>query len=229
MSLPKDLMNLVYPRRCAGCNEVILRESYLCGSCSKKLVFNNKPCLKCGGAKKECRCARNVYRFAGCVAPIVNDKDGIGKQCIRNYKIGGNGEIADFFAEHIAAAVKKHFAEIPFGAVAFVPVTFSKEDRKGYDHGKILAEKVAAKLDLKCENMLIKRTGHTQHTRGYKARFEDVHGVFKPNGERNYENVLLIDDMITTGATLNECTRELMFAGVKNVYCAAAVTVGLAK
>ncbi|MBQ0083272.1 MAG: ComF family protein [Clostridiales bacterium] len=229
MSLLNDVLNLVYPRRCAACNKVIENEMYLCGDCEKLISYNENLCIKCGGEKGNCRCLKNIYRFKGCVAPIVNDAENTAMKCIYNYKLNDNGEVADFFAALMVNMIRKELGNIKFDAVTSVPSAYGKIERKGYDHSGLLAQKVAKGLKLPYQNMLFKAGNHNQHNMGRAERFKNIRNLFKANARYDYQNVLLIDDLITTGATLDECTRVLMFAGVENVYCAAAVTVGLEK
>lgn len=229
MSVINDVLNLVYPRRCAACNTVMGGEKYLCEDCEDKIIYNAKPCIKCGGTKKSCRCSLSIFRFAGCICPIVNDEENTAMRCVYNYKLSGNGEVAGFFAALMITAIKKNYRDIKFDAVTSVPMTYSKSEQKGYDHSKILAIKISELLNVPYEEMLVKTASHSQHDLKAAERFKKISGVFAAKGRCNYNNVLLVDDIITTGATLNECSKELMFAGVKNVYCSAAVTVALAR
>lgn len=222
MKLLDYVMWWIFPQHCAGCGKLIGRQETLCKTCNEKIEKIDKICTKCGCSKEKCCCKNYIYRFAACVSPFYAGE--ISKSCVYSYKISRNSCIADFLAENIYESVEKYYSGIKFDAVTSVPMGIYKKYKTGYDHSEILAKKIAEKLNVPYKEMLYKRYAHTQHILNKKERLEKIDGVFASFGDNNYDNVLLIDDIKTTGASLNECTKILAFSGVRNVYCATALT-----
>ena len=216
------LLWLIYPKRCAICGKVIERKDNLCQECDKNLERIEKSCNICGAPIKACECKRNVYRFRGCVAPFYKGENSM--KMIYRFKLHGKLDSADFLADSIYAKIKECFSDQKFDVVTAVPMSTLKHISRGYNHSEKIARSVARKAGLDYKRLLVKNTfGKPQHTLPRDERFENVKGMFKSACKTNYKKVLLIDDVKTTGATLNECTRELLFSGSDEVYCAVAV------
>jgi len=123
----------------------------------------------------------------------------------------------------MAEKVLELFPNVESDVVTAVPMSRRKRGVKGFDHAEILAKAVASELGVEYRRMLAKvKKNKEQHTLSAKERFSNVKGVYVAR-ENNYKNVLLIDDIKTTGATIDECSRQLMLAGTENVYCSTAV------
>ncbi len=223
MNIKEYILWLLYPKRCSVCNKIIDRHSLICDNCNEKIEWVDKFCIKCGSVKEECRCRYNVFRFNACVAPFKNGKYSMRAVC--NFKFRDNGDSAEFLSRNITKSVKKYMNGIRFDAVTAVPQSKLKRFKKGYNQSEIMAKYIAADLEIKYQNLLYKaKNNEVQHALTRRERFDNVKGVYKAYDTGNLKTVLLVDDIITTGATLNECTRALMMSGVENVYCAVAIT-----
>ena len=218
----KSWLYYLSPKRCAICREVLSFREVLCSDCEGKLHQMDKDiCKRCGHVKKQCECKNYAYHFRGFTAPFVNE--GLAQEGIYGFKFLRNRDAADFFATEIAKRVKDIFPDVEFDVVCAIPMYRLKRSVSGFDHAEILATEVARAMNLPYKRLLKKQKNcRPQHTLTAKERFENVKGVYTAR-KNAYENVLLIDDIKTTGATLDECARRLMLAGTENVYCAAAV------
>ncbi len=214
----------IYPKKCPGCGKFIHFSVDICPECDMYLERIENLCLKCGCEKYECVCKNNIYRFSACVAAFRSGSTA--KRIVYGFKMNNNLDAADFISDNMYKAVASNYANIKFDAVTSVPMELLASHKKGYNHSEVLADKIAKRLDIPYRVMLRKNTHHIQHKLSRKDRFDKIKGVFSARGKYNLENVLLVDDIKTTGATLNECTRLLKFAGVKNVYCATAIAMG---
>lgn len=218
----KYIIWLIFPQRCAVCNTLIHKGEHLCSNCEVNIERIKKVCTACGNDKKFCDCKRMVFHFRGLTA-VFNHGD-YSKQAINFFKFRGNSEIADFLSEEMLLNIKENFSDIKFDYVVPVPMHPFKRFLNGFNHSELLAKKIAYGLGVKYSSPLRKlKYGITQHRSSYKARKENVKGLYLCEPIRA-KNVLLIDDIKTTGATLDECSRQLMFAGAQNVYCAVAVS-----
>lgn len=108
-----------------------------------------------------------------------------------------------------------------------VPLFWTKFLKRGYNQAALLAKTISSECDMEYADILkrIKDT-KTQTRLSTEARRKNVYGAFMlKSGEVEGKNVLLVDDVMTTGATINECARVLKEAGAKEVYsCVAAIT-----
>ncbi|MDD4699710.1 MAG: double zinc ribbon domain-containing protein [Oscillospiraceae bacterium] len=218
------LLKFIYPRRCACCNELINYEDLVCKECDASIRFvPENRCLKCGQEKKECECHRLNYIFSGIVAPFYNQDSS--KKCVYGYKFNKRLYVAEFLTKYICRDIENYFDNVKFDCVCQVPMTALDSRKRDFDHSAYLAKSVAANLGLKFDSKLLKKVSDNkpQHKMNFSERPLNVKGVFAANKKAEGKMILLIDDIKTTGATLNECTKQLLLAGAKDVYCAAAL------
>ena len=112
-------------------------------------------------------------------------------------------------------------------AIVPVPLHPKREKERGYNQSMILAEKLGRRYDIPVRPRLLKRIRYTemQSMTAGKDRRENVRGAFSA-GECRGRNILLVDDVITTGSTIEECAIALKNAGAGKIYCAAAAYAG---
>ena len=160
-----------------------------------------------------------VYHFNGCVAPFYNE--GIAQKAMYEFKFRKKEYIASFFAEQMALFVKQCFPEIEFDLVTFVPMHFLKRISRGYNQSFLLAEKISKILNIPLVYSLLgaKFKWKTQHSMAFKERFKNVKDKYYCKEKIEGKTVLLVDDIKTTGATLDECAKQLMVCGANKVYC----------
>ena len=114
------------------------------------------------------------------------------------------------------------FGDITFDAVCCVPAARRSRLKRGFDHSEKIAEKIAEHLGVKFLRGILKvrHFRPLQHSSSFAERLENVRGKYYTVKQADAGRVLLFDDICTTGATLDECAKELMFSGVREVYCA---------
>ncbi len=223
MNIIKYILWWIYPKRCSVCNKIIDRHSLICDNCSEHIECAEKFCIKCGAVREACRCRYNVYRFIGCVAPFKIGKYSM--QAVYNLKFKSNMESAEFLSENMMKSIKKYFDFSEIDAVTAVPMGRLEQFKRGFNQSEVIAKHIARALGLEYIKLLYKcKENRVQHTLNRAQRFDNVKGVFSAKDTKGIKTVLLVDDIITTGATLNECTKALMLSGVNNIYCAVAVT-----
>ncbi len=222
MKFLDNLLWVFFPKRCVCCGRVIERTSHLCKTCEADINKADRICIKCGASKRKCECKFTVYHFEACVAPIVRDETSM--RVISNFKFRDNIDVADYLAEKMSESVSKYYGDIDFDGIFAVPMDDDKKSRKGFNQSEVLARRIAARTGVPyIDKLYKKRKTKTQHTLKRAERFENVKDAFACDKLGRVSNVLLVDDIKTTGATLDECTRELMFAGADKVYCLTAL------
>lgn len=215
-----SVLSILFPNTCVGCGEIIGKDEFLCDYCYEfiKSTPIDKFCVKCGNAKSDCFCKNMVYSFEGVIAPFYNED--IAQRAMYAYKIGKNKTISKFFSFHMAKSVKYAFNDVNFSAVCYVPISKHSYMKRGFDQSGVLASEISDYLKVPLLNdkleCLLKSTN--QHKKHKKERFSNIKGAYKSNGNVS-GNILLVDDIKTSGATLNECAKVLLSSGASAVYC----------
>lgn len=225
MKLFKMIISAFFPNRCASCGEIINEEDYLCEYCFVKLKFNDisKMCLRCGMPKKQCECDKRVFHYNGCVAPFENEE--IAKAIMYRYKFARIYKNCDFLSQQMALSVRNVYRDTCFDNIVFVPTTTRKFLKRGFNQSQELANGISKILKIPVLSNLLscKNKNTTQHNLSLKQRFENVKGLYSFNYKINGKTILLVDDIRTTGATLDECAKQLILAGADKVYCVVAL------
>lgn len=211
-----ELLRIVFPRVCLGCNKLI-ESGYLCEDCEKIEFITVRVCDKCGRTVTECDCKSNAFHFDGMTAPFYYT--GVAQCVVNCQKFLGNRDATDYLADCMAKRFKERFFVEEFDGICAVPMTFSSKRKRGYNQAELLAKKISKRLGIPYCNGLIKKIkpGEVQHKLKYEQRFKNVRGKYKTVARDVPKNIILIDDIRTSGATLDECSRLLKLAGANKI------------
>lgn len=214
----ENIITAIYPYKCICCGDLLDENDYLCEQCSIDIerVNLNDICLSCGLEKSECVCKYSVFRFKSLIAVFKNT--GIARTAYYSYKFAKKQHYSKFFAKELANAINKHYSDIEFDFICSVP-SFNKFN---YDHSGFLAKELSKILNIPFRSDLLScvKRGKKQHSSTIRERLKNVDNKYFVNYRIENKKVLLIDDIKTTGATIDECTRVLLFAGADDVFCA---------
>lgn len=224
------VLDVCYPRPCEGCGgDAGAGGGHLCWDCLAKAVYIVDPmCARCGdpvdGVVEHafecgwCRrtrpafvAARSVVRFRG---PL--------RHALHRFKYNHATHLSSDFGGLLAGCVSAHFAAQRFDAVTYVPLHPSKARERSYNQSRLLAEALGRRLGLPVGRQVLERVRFTQTQTRLSAeeRKRNVHGAFRArlpdwiDGRR----WLLVDDVMTTGATVDECARVLNGHGAVSVF-----------
>ncbi|BBL79106.1 amidophosphoribosyltransferase [Rubrobacter xylanophilus] len=211
------LLDLLYPQRCAGCGS--RASDVLCRSCAGSLPLIEPPlCSRCGlpapADTPACSGCRGVeLHFEGFRAPLRYE--GVGREVVHALKYQGYTRLARALCAPLMASV---LSEGRFDLVVPVPLHPSRQRRRGYNQAALLARALAGRIGVPFSDKLkaVRRT-RDQVELTAAGRRENVRGAFESRG-RVGGRVLLVDDVLTTGATMSECARVLLEAGASAVY-----------
>ena len=143
--------------------------------------------------------------------------DGHTGSLVRIYKDRGEQRLAGEFATMMARVVPPAWE---FDAIAFVPASPAAYRRRGFDHGELLARRLAENLGVPVLPALARPQSLDQRTLGRKGRIENIRGCFSALIDLEGDmRLLLVDDVCTTGATLADASRALLDAGAAEVRC----------
>lgn len=210
--------------RCKYCTTVIGRDDCLCDDCNNNLPrIENEKCKLCGAEKSRCSCKKRHKSFDGITSPFYYE--GSAMKSIKLFKFSGKNYIAKTLAQDIAQCVKKDFPDTAFDLICCVPFSKHQKITRAYNPSELLAEEVALQLKIPFQDALEKLFDvKTQHNMSITLRKGNVHGIYDvKNGiDVKDKTVLLIDDIMTTGETLNSCAVILKIRGAESVYCATS-------
>lgn len=233
--MKKRLLDLFWPRRCEICAAASDREgSYVCSRCLMRIPFisPDESCEVCGavvtGLKDvpgqvcgECRSSRSRVRRFDLSAAAVRFEDAA-RRMVLDFKFHSGIYLADDFAEWMTAAADARFDTSQIDVVCSMPIPLKTRLDRGYNQSEYLGRRVADRIDRTFDGGILKRVGHPkrQSALGAEERIENVAGtikVAKPCSVKG-RTVLVVDDIMTTGASLSECARMLKKAGAWRVW-----------
>ena len=177
------------------------------------------------------KCVSSISRTAGggaqsgefftvCVSPLFYE-DSV-RESILRYKFKDLSTYAEVYGELIADCIRDNLSE-RYDIITWVPLSEKRRKKRGYDQAMLLAMAAALKLDDVAAELLIKHTDVPAQSGVGDAskRKANISGVYKTADEDlvRGRRVLLIDDIITTGATLSECAKTLRLSGAEEVLC----------
>lgn len=214
----------VFPAVCVACHHAEPGAYGLCAGCEAQVPPVPAPaCPGCGGALDtaldlctECLQHPRPWEFA---VSCCRFRD-LARRLIHRYKYEGDVALARLFATRAVAAWR---AAAPNGAdrlVVPVPLHWFKQWRRGYNQSELIARLVATMIGTDCLPVLRRSRWTKSQTRlDFEQRRRNLRNVFKTRKEAlvSGRHILLVDDVLTTGATLDACTRVLLDAGAADV------------
>ena len=200
-------LGLLFPEKCAFCGRILEgRETDLCESCRRIEPFS-------GPAKR----LPYVERWTAAYyyeEPVRNG--------LLRYKFRGKRHAARPLGQMLAMAILRAGLQSA-DLITYVPVSAKRRRERGYDQDRLLAEEAARALGRRAVPLL-KKVRHTPAQSGLSdaaQRHANVMGAYRATGaDLAGKHILLIDDIVTTGATVSECARVLLTAGAADVSCA---------
>ena len=209
-----QLLHLLFPEKCLLCRKLLAdTETDLCHDCRKNAPVFTK--------------AKNRISFVARWTAVWYYKDTVRRSILR-YKFYHARSYASVFGRQLAMKLQAANME-DFDILTWVPVSRLRKFKRGYDQTELLARAVARELGV-CAVPCLVKIRHNRAQSGLKEpsqRRANVRGVYKVLAPEVVQDqrILLLDDVLTTGATVSECAKVLQFAGAKEVLCAAiAVT-----
>ncbi|MGC9025587.1 MAG: ComF family protein [Chloroflexia bacterium] len=216
--LGQGLLDLLFPPRCVGCRQM---GAWLCPSCLDQVERVEGPtCERCGRplpAPGLCRtCRAGDTPLLGIQAPFFFE--GVIQKAVHELKYRGRRVLAGPLGELLAA----HLSTLswPVSTIAPIPLHRERERDRGYNQAALLARALSTRCGWPLLNGGLVRWRNTRPQVGLDgaARLENVRGAFRWEGsEAPPRRVLLLDDVCTTGATMEACAQALLEAGAEEV------------
>ena len=225
-------VNLLYPANCHVCGTALgpFGDSPLCPACLRAIrPIGARACSLCGLPLPEtvpvpegflcgeCRTTRRYFRRA--LSAFVYD--GPARELVHMFKYSGRSYLARFFAVAIAEAVEGRVDITGTELVVPVPLHRSRRRKRGYNQADEIGRRLARLLGLRAERRALERVRRTASQVGKtrEGRRANVRGSFRVVDRRlvRKRSIFLVDDVFTTGATVDECSKVLLRAGASRV------------
>ena len=210
MKLYYFLMNLLFPPKCILCDELLKQgEQDLCRACRVD--------------SPEYPTGKDRLQFLDSFTAVWYYEGNVRKSLLR-YKFYNHRSFADGYGRLLAMKLLQANPE-GFDCLTWVPVSRLRKLRRGYDQVELLAKAVGRELGME-PVPLLKKVRHNRPQSGLPDAAKRRANVLGAYREQNREKItgkriLLLDDILTTGATAGECARVLLTCGAKEIHCAA--------
>ena len=224
--LKEKLIRIFYPHRCCVCDRILLSDEPLCGDCRKNAYsfpYRERSCEICGLPEKLCGCGAWRY-YEKAVYPLPYR--GEARTALHALKFRGRTDKIRSFAKELERVVRERDMTDGIDLVTFIPMAEKHRRKRGYNQAEELATALAKRLELPCRALLYRLgDGKTQHRQSFVRRQGNVLGVYEPLKEEREalrdKGILVVDDILTSGATLNEAAKTLLIFGAGKVFVAA--------
>ncbi len=222
------IADIIYPRICPVCNNIIpVGYKDLCPDCTGLLTYAQEPyCMRCGKPvdeeKEYCSdCERNKHSYDEGRAVFIYDE--YMSKSIYRFKYSGKREFANFYGKVMTERLGEKIRRWDPDAIVPVPVHKSKLRSRGYNQAELIAKQISKRMKIPVKSDIVIRQSATtvQKNLSAKARQNNLKKAFKviPNSVQ-LNSILIVDDIYTTGATVDAVARCLKDAGVRKVYFA---------
>lgn len=224
--IKETLVSMVFPRRCPVCDDPVpIGEGLICSQCRTKPQYIREPrCRRCGKQLADgmtqychdCRQRRHVYDYGY----ALYDYQSMRKSIYR-FKYGKRCEYAAFYARDICGKLADELRMMDADSIVPVPVHASRKRERGYNQAELVAAELSRLTGIRMYGDLVRRVRKTvpqkeltiqERQNNLKKAFNITTNVVKLN------KTILVDDIYTTGSTLDAVAMELKRHGVKAVY-----------
>lgn len=226
----KGLRKLIFPRKCMSCGRILAEREMrygFCSNCRKNVFVIYEPCCKkCGKAISDsaeelcsdCKKRNHIFRQA----KGLYSYDGSMKEIMYRFKYQNKKYYAEYFANLAYDKYMDFFRVNGIDLIVPVPMYIKKQKKRGYNQAEVFAEALSKKFSVPCCPDLIIRNRNTLPQKGLSdiKRQRNLQNAFNINEKMiQSKTVVLIDDIFTTGATVDVITETLLKAGISDVYC----------
>ncbi|MGL4797103.1 MAG: ComF family protein [Paraclostridium sp.] len=236
-------MDWIYPSniKCIICDNPISKSNTysLCKECFIKINFINDGCIKCGKTIRNyildeialeeklngCKeCISKSYYFDKAISCI--EYDDVSKIMIFGLKYYNKTYIRDYIVEIMID--KLNIENLNYDYIVYVPLHKKREKKRGFNQSKVIAKTLGRELDIEVLDLVVRSKNTTRlFELDDKSRKQELKNAFELNDQilkcKN-KNILVIDDIFTTGSTVNEISKILKVNGVGNIYILTLLT-----
>lgn len=232
LNVLQTILDMLYPVRCPVCGDIVIpKNKRACTACEKKLQIITEPrCKKCSkpidqDQREYCSdCERKEYHYEYGYSLWIYDS--IMKKSISDFKYCYKREYAVYYIQATIANYEDKIKRMAPDVIVPVPIHKSKYRDRGYNQAEILARGIGKRLNIPVLPHLLIRDKKTlpQKQLNDKERLRNLQEAFGYNSQCAHDytgkmdSILLVDDIYTTGSTIEACTNVLLQNHIKHVY-----------
>lgn len=224
--IAQGIVDGLFPKSCPMCDEILPKGRDICCGCEEKLVYIIEPkCKKCGKKLENEKleycvdCSKNRHYFnQGIAAFLYNDK--VSKSIYR-FKYHNRRTYAGFYGKAIATMYGADIKKWNCHMIIPVPIHSKKKIKRGYNQAALIAKELGKNLSMPVSEKILYRVRNTKPQKEMEkaTRKKNVENAFKIyENVVKYKKIILVDDIYTTGSTIDACAKELLQAGATEVY-----------
>jgi ComF family protein len=210
-----NMLEFVAPHLCCGCGKI---GSLLCDHCKYDIITESLlGCVVCNQVNSDGICPKHLMTYKK--AWLVGIRSGALQRLIGSFKFQ-NTKAA---AENLASLLDARLPVLPASTLLVpIPTTSAHIRQRGYDHLQLISEYFALKRDLPIARVLSRGNTATQHGANRTTRLEQAQSAFRLTGSIDpAATYLILDDVVTTGATIQEASKLLYAAGARTIFVGA--------
>ncbi len=218
-----EILDFFLPRFCPSCKtKLVSSEKFICSSCLNKIKKLDERRLQFEFRKK----FEKKKIISGFTSIYIFERDREIQNIIHSFKYRGRFLIGIFLGQQLGENITREIQNWNIDLILPVPLHQLKKAERGYNQSFYIAKGLSRKINLPVAKGIIKKEKFTrsQTKMNLIERQENIKDAFKIKNQKRIEgkNILLVDDVITTGATISECGKELLNSGAKRIYAASA-------
>lgn len=218
-------LDILYPRHCPVCHEITVPwGKKICDTCREKLKPIYDPrCFCCSKPLqkaeqeycKDCKKTRQFQQGLG-IFPYST----LLQNSLFQLKYGKRQEYGSFYGEFAAYYSREKIEKWGIDIIIPIPLHPRRLEKRGYNQAGIIAEALGKQLEISVEEKILKRQKNTkpQKELNHQERQKNMKNAFVVRKKLNGENILLVDDIYTTGSTIEEAAKELKRAGAEKIF-----------
>lgn len=224
--LKEGIISILYPRRCAVCDEIVGRNKGLIhDECKKKIKPAGKNiCMKCGKPlvntdREYCTDCENKKHYFDRGYGIFRYRSISGS--VYRFKYSRRREYADFYAKAAADYLGETIRSMHADAIIPVPMYMKKQRKRGYNQAEEFAKTLGREFDIPVRNDVVRRIRDTVPMKlldasQRRSNLKKAFIIYK--NDVKFKCIILVDDIYTTGSTIDELAREFRKYGVKRIF-----------
>lgn len=221
------LLDIFYPNFCPCCNKLIPWNAYLCEECTASVMSSHKDyCPFCGKQYQECLCETNLeYDYA----IILSEYDGMTRSGILSLKKATSLNFAYFCGEQLGQKIMAHDRLQSYDLIVPVPMEKRKKWQRIIQPSEKIAKEIVLATNIPMRNDILSDngTGRSQHTLSAKERAKNISQFSICDIDLTGYRIILCDDVLTTGSTMNACAKLLKEKGAEEVAVICPATTSL--
>lgn len=224
--LLQEMREILYPPRCPVCDRILKPGEQICKACEKRIRTVSEPvCKRCGKPLQseqaeyctDCKKKQHAYRQGKAVFVY----QGSIRESMYRFKYHNRREYAVFYAKEAARLYSDWIRRNEIEVIVPVPMYLWKKRRRGYNQAEVFARALGREWGIPVEDKLVRRVRNTtpQKELNDKERVRNLKNAFQlASNIVEYSKILLVDDIYTTGSTMDAVAEQLLSGGAKSIY-----------